>query len=244
MGLSPRVRGNLFQAPQFRPSMGSIPACAGEPPIDNRTRDVPPVYPRVCGGTTLTDSLIPSMCGLSPRVRGNPNTNDRTAGGYGSIPACAGEPIPSTPVPAINGVYPRVCGGTYSKHPSSGHQWGLSPRVRGNLLDRRRFRASFRSIPACAGEPKYSLDPTQPHKVYPRVCGGTVRTAPVPVVGWGLSPRVRGNLHGSKCLATHGRSIPACAGEPTPHQHQSQVSEVYPRVCGGTTIIVPRPPHE
>ena len=234
MGLSPRVRGNLFQAPQFRPSMGSIPACAGEPPIDNRTRDVPPVYPRVCGGTTLTDSLIPSMCGLSPRVRGNPNTNDRTAGGYGSIPACAGEPIPSTPVPAINGVYPRVCGGTYSKHPSSGHQWGLSPRVRGNLLDRRRFRASFRSIPACAGEPKYSLDPTQPHKVYPRVCGGTVRTAPVPVVGWvyprvcggtftvpnvwqhmdGLSPRVRGNLHHININPRYPRSIPACAGEP------------------------------
>ena len=31
-GLSPRVRGNLILAPAQLPSIGSIPACAGEPP--------------------------------------------------------------------------------------------------------------------------------------------------------------------------------------------------------------------
>ena len=32
------------------------------------------------------------------------------------------------------------------------------------------------------------------------------------------------------------RSIPACAGEPSPHCMRSYESGVYPRVCGGTLI--------
>ena len=31
----------------------SIPACAGEPGVNSMLIDVPPVYPRVCGGICL-----------------------------------------------------------------------------------------------------------------------------------------------------------------------------------------------
>ena len=50
-GLSPRVRGN-HGAPERLPAViGSIPACAGEPPGCCPTSLHGEVYPRVCGGT-------------------------------------------------------------------------------------------------------------------------------------------------------------------------------------------------
>ena len=52
------------------------------------------VYPRVCGGTFdgLTDKVY--AFGLSPRVRGNLAGVGGRAADAGSIPACAGEPLP------------------------------------------------------------------------------------------------------------------------------------------------------
>ena len=88
----------------------SIPACAGEP-AGLRAPTCHRVYPRVCGGTAVpvqpADKVYPRVCGgtpfsilssgqwgLSPRVRGNQQPPPRR---NGSIPACAGEPTPSSP---------------------------------------------------------------------------------------------------------------------------------------------------
>ena len=98
-GLSPRVRGNLAYAMIGHSRLilsRSIPACAGEPLhrfSSHSTAD--PVYPRVCGGTTIDYEI-----GIA--------TVD------GSIPACAGEPAYRRPVSRVCRltVYPRVCGGT------------------------------------------------------------------------------------------------------------------------------------
>ena len=66
------------------------------------------------------------------------------------------------------------------------------------------------------------------------MCGGTNRcwwpAWPAP----GLSPRVRGNLAGGHPQPLGGRSIPACAGEPTTPLTPTASPWVYPRVCGGT----------
>ena len=93
-GLSPRVRESLGH--------GSIPACAGEPGLP--TGSIPAcapfrrggswVYPRVCGGTPATATLASALSGLSPRVRGNPGFVCQRLSEVGSIPACAGEPVP------------------------------------------------------------------------------------------------------------------------------------------------------
>ena len=111
-GLSPRVRGNrLAVLPAVLP-IGSIPACAGEPPIGCGLRVLAVVYPRVCGGTLLQyHGQLPAN-GLSPRVRGNLIRRPSGCARCGSIPACAGEPSPASPVIAALRVYPRVCGGT------------------------------------------------------------------------------------------------------------------------------------
>ena len=131
-GLSPRVRGNPLDLDLAPNTVGSIPACAGEPPGRRLSPSPSPVYPRVCGGTVPGGAILNPGQGLSPRVRGN----RRLAGGGavrpGSIPACAGEPRRQGIRIAALEVYPRVCGGTGGRRSAADRTLGLSPRVRGN----------------------------------------------------------------------------------------------------------------
>ena len=131
-----------------------------------------------------------------------------------------------------------MCGGTRAVHVLNPRIEGLSPRVRGNL---RRLICAFRyirSIPACAGEPFPILGRRPLQGVYPRVCGGTNRRRDCEIQEEGLSPRVRGNRLRDDSARGIGRSIPACAGEPTGDGQRPERTEVYPRVCGGTTAAV------
>ena len=192
------------------------------------------VYPRVCGGTNSCNSLLTFINGLSPRVRGNRPRSPTALTVAGSIPACAGEPTPPNPPAPRWRVYPRVCGGTVCVQSAYSVTGGLSPRVRGNRPMRSNKRGDLRSIPACAGEPRSETARSRATKVYPRVCGGTRSTGRTPGCGRGLSPRVRGNHAVEVAVSGDLRSIPACAGEPTAYSRSSDISEVYPRVCGGT----------
>ena len=152
-GLSPRVRGNRGGADAALPRQRSIPACAGEPGRKFFGQSASAVYPRVCGGTTRLPQRKPTLQGLSPRVRGNPQRRYPDHRLYGSIPACAGEPPPQQRVCDSHQVYPRVCGGTMTGCWQRLTKAGLSPRVRGNLRQPVGDLPGARSIPACAGEP-------------------------------------------------------------------------------------------
>ena len=57
--------------------------------------------------------LIKWYCqpGPSPRVRGSPASDLQRVRRRGSIPACAGEPVPNRARESRRGVHPRVCGG-------------------------------------------------------------------------------------------------------------------------------------
>ena len=87
-----------------------------------------------------------------------------------------------------------MCGGTVAVDVAAAHGEGLSPRVRGNLRKPPGVIRRRGSIPACAGEPDGAGYQPAGNRVYPRVCGGTAGVFGEPVVGQGLSPRVRGNL--------------------------------------------------
>ena len=215
---------------------GSIPACAGEPTTAPDDAGQRAVYPRVCGGTLWLAVGAFVVVGLSPRVRENRRRCSLSLGGPGSIPACAGEPPPGWCCRMLTGVYPRVCGGTSRRSWRLPAQLGLSPRVRGNRLRPHGQRNDPGSIPACAGEPNGIVIIDAEKEVYPRVCGGTVLTAAALGVGAGLSPRVRGNRADLCPFPARRRSIPACAGEPTPGCGAPTPNPVYPRVCGGTVI--------
>ena len=91
-GLSPRVRGSHLSPKLVGFSQGSIPACAGEPSLRNRSRPASRVYPRVCGGAGRVGRAEPWPAGLSPRVRGSRWRCRWHRAPWGSIPACAGEP--------------------------------------------------------------------------------------------------------------------------------------------------------
>ena len=110
----------------------SIPACAGEPSRRTARWRMRRVYPRVCGGTLASGQTIVVGDGLSPRVRGNLTIMTITAIAFGSIPACAGEPVLSKQGRVHIPVYPRVCGGTKCYCAYGKLHRGLSPRVRGN----------------------------------------------------------------------------------------------------------------
>ena len=213
-GLSPRVRGNLPDALRAEASTGSIPACAGEPPSAHRRDGFRWVYPRVCGGTVVIGFVRDARRGLSPRVRGNLRRGVGFPAIARSIPACAGEPCHLFPRQLPATVYPRVCGGTVLLSGTIHLRAGLSPRVRGNHRNPARPVNKQRSIPACAGEPDAEDFVDHPLTVYPRVCGGTWTAYTHPWPGWGLSPRVRGNLNDGLWCNRGDRSIPACAGEP------------------------------
>ena len=173
--------------------------------------------------------------GLSPRVRGNPPHPADHAAPDRSIPACAGEPQTLRRKNCGPRVYPRVCGGTTSPRPNTRPAMGLSPRVRGNRHCQIRAGTGTGSIPACAGEPSTHLESTRWYWVYPRVCGGTDGASYREGYRQGLSPRVRGNRIIGLVNLARDRSIPACAGEPSPGRPDWQTPPVYPRVCGGTT---------
>ena len=192
-GLSPRVRGNLLTGGRGGGGGGSIPACAGEPPLNAVPAAAVKVYPRVCGGTARASVPAAGVCGLSPRVRGNHCTRLTSAAERGSIPACAGEPVRFPSQTRRRGVYPRVCGGTSRGPATSPSDRGLSPRVRGNPAAPAAAILTSRSIPACAGEPCRRRIAAGIPGVYPRVCGGTTPPWGVTGAARGLSPRVRGN---------------------------------------------------
>ena len=171
------------------------------------------VYPRVCGGTRAEPVRRWSRQGLSPRVRGNRLPPVNLSMMYGSIPACAGEPIAAGELVHDVRVYPRVCGGTSGAVRLSLPCQGLSPRVRGNRSAYRFAAFRFGSIPACAGG-------TGPFKRNGQV-------------NQGLSPRVRGNrLFGDGTYDQKG-SIPACAGEPAATPAPLFSRRVYPRRVRG-----------
>ena len=92
LGPSPRVRGSLALNLTRQASVGTIPACAGEPKEDVLDALAQRDHPRVCGGAPTEFWTLSSSEGPSPRVRGSHATRRRWIGDHGTIPACAGEP--------------------------------------------------------------------------------------------------------------------------------------------------------
>ena len=106
--------------------------------------------------------------------------------------------------------------------------------MRGNAAQAKPFGAAKGSIPALAGERAELQYRVAVLKVYPRACGGTIRTDDGSDYTSGLSPRLRGNgTEASRAPVTRG-SIPALAGERIGDVVHAEYLGVYPRACGGT----------
>ena len=153
----------------------------------------------------------------------------------GSIPADAGAPDGPLRSGGRSEVYPRGCGGTRTHSQAIPSFKGLSPRMRGHRPLSALSGLDGRSIPADAGAPTQQTPCYEDERVYPRGCGGTIKTLARQVLQGGLSPRMRGHRRGAESGSDRGGSIPADAGAPQTHGLHDSPHRVYPRGCGGTT---------
>ena len=215
-GLSPRVRGSPASC-SFKSTIArSIPACAGQPPMDRMGHKKWRVYPRVCGAAQRCPLCICPPVGLSPRVRGSRAIFVVAHPRIRSIPACAGQPAITWTIKTAKEVYPRVCGAAGAVFSDPDNDAGLSPRVRGSPITLRSATSTSRSIPACAGQPPIFTQWGRLEQVYPRVCGAAAGAFERTGLHNGLSPRVRGSLGQRRGDPSCSGSIPACAGQPLP----------------------------
>jgi len=233
-GLSPRMRGHPEACFRSCRAERSIPADAGAPLTEEQRVSDAMVYPRGCGGTKSPLATRAGRWGLSPRMRGHHERGARGATLIGSIPADAGAPGTRPSSARSSWVYPRGCGGTNFIWAKRSSTPGLSPRMRGHphlVLGSPRFGGS---IPADAGAPDPSGLDRDCGEVYPRGCGGTIRTVTKTITVVGLSPRMRGHRDEVDLFRQNPRSIPADAGAPRHRQQRALLRKVYPRGCGGT----------
>ena len=94
-GLSPRGRGKQPAIHSLASFMRSIPAWAGETHTPTSADASHTVYPRVGGGNCSSCKPGNRNAGLSPRGRGKRRSSPGPAMGRGSIPAWAGETLPT-----------------------------------------------------------------------------------------------------------------------------------------------------
>ena len=191
-GLSPRGRGKRGYASGQSDMPRSIPAWAGETTHNTKPSVFSPVYPRVGGGNSARTLACGVGAGLSPRGRGK-----RPLVAYGlyrprSIPAWAGETLPSRGQSQRATVYPRVGGGNLRDSLLIETMKGLSPRGRGKRRAGTPSAYRARSIPAWAGETKMLQGALIHAGVYPRVGGGNSSASMSAATLLGLSPRGRG----------------------------------------------------
>ena len=231
-GPSPRVRGIRRLDLEADLIGGSIPACAGNPRGRSGATASRGVHPRVCGESTVAESIQGSQRGPSPRVRGIRDVALDGGVATGSIPACAGNPRSVIVIRTAPRVHPRVCGESGRPPGSRCRGSGPSPRVRGILPADPQAALLPGSIPACAGNPTTSPRSVPLAWVHPRVCGES-RHAPFhPAFLGGPSPRVRGIRQNAQGRRPGRGSIPACAGNPVEDPDCLRVGGVHPRVCG------------
>ena len=114
------------------------------------------------------------------------------------------------------------------------NEWGLSPRMRGNLPLVVVQPTLLGSIPTHAGKPKNEVRLGRHSEVYPHACGETPRSDRGWVNRQGLSPRMRGNLEELIRQAMHHGSIPTHAGKPRVATETNYSNWVYPHACGET----------
>ena len=234
VGSIPACTGNLGTGRLQALGQGSIPACTGKPSTPVEVVGSYVVYPRMYGETMNCSTKRTCPTGLSPHVRGNLHGGRDAGRGGGSIPACTGKPDLHGRPAAAPRVYPRMYGETEIVMKYRIKQEGLSPHVRGNPRYTLARKVEKGSISACTGKPTAGPGSPRPFTVYPRMYGETPDFPTGRGDWWGLSPHVRGNLHGERLTERCRGSIPACTGKPNAKGDDVHDEGVYPRMYGET----------
>ena len=156
----------------------------------------------------------------------------------GSIPAYAGDPCLYVGTAGDNKVYPRLRGGSGILALSIQASPGLSPPTRGIRIAAIGCYPPAGSIPAYAGDPRNRERAGGAVQVYPRLRGGSCPCAGIRNPCRGLSPPTRGIPRRTRSIPCAARSIPAYAGDPARHLVVHAARRVYPRLRGGSALVL------
>ena len=174
-GLSPLARGNHRSAHRGQPSLGPIPARAGQPFFGRQQRGRFGAYPRSRGATTDAQNRRLWAMGLSPLARGNLDRYEALDRNTGPIPARAGQPASARARNPSRWAYPRSRGATVSSLDKAIQAQGLSPLARGNRMTLLVTEPITGPIPARAGQPFRGCQGALRPAAYPRSRGATSR---------------------------------------------------------------------
>ena len=150
-GSSPRMRGTQEMAKRILDVTRIIPAHAGNSPSWPRRRGRGTDHPRACGELDRLGYQLAEEFGSSPRMRGTPGTQTRSASLCRIIPAHAGNSSFSSQRSLLHSDHPRACGELVASRENWYRLFGSSPRMRGTLPLGRVPADGVRIIPAHAG---------------------------------------------------------------------------------------------
>ncbi len=237
-GLPPRVRGNRSPRCGIPLSAGPTPARAGQPSEPSRGHYLRGAYPRACGATASVTTALLIGYGLPPRVRGNRFPSWSSSTGSRPTPARAGQPTRYGSARGVPPAYPRACGATRRLRGHRVPPGGLPPRVRGNRLLDAPQGVDHGPTPARAGQPPSRLTGETRAAAYPRACGATADLVDANLLGYGLPPRVRGNLDRLVRDVPGPGPTPARAGQPREIiDRLDSLDGLPPRVRGNRTAL-------
>ena len=181
---------------------------------------IPPfgLIPAGAGQTTDPGAGFPWDVGSSPRVRGRPIPQQRSAPCSGLIPAGAGQTPRPGQVRVRGSAHPRGCGADH---------W---LPARGGVR--------LRLIPAGAGQTCTLPSTTCSTTAHPRGCGADASPAFGVALDGGSSPRVRGRQCHGFLLSWLPRLIPAGAGQTRVRWRWRGVRRAHPRGCGADHTLL------
>ena len=153
-------------------------------------------------------------------------------GGYGIIPAYAGNTPRTTFPPRRRWDHPRICGEHRQRNRPIHGMMGSSPHMRGTR-NRDGSRTRHRGIiPAYAGNTRFFRLDLIVHGDHPRICGEHPVQNSTAFANGGSSPHMRGTQQRGLSAITKAGIIPAYAGNTTSCWNDCHTSRDHPRICG------------
>ena len=238
-GPSPRGRGTRGSPPAGSGPDRSIPARAGNTGAGRAPRTDSSVHPRAGGEHGGMTAAARVEHGPSPRGRGTRIMLPRARPPRRSIPARAGNTLPSPRYWTRDPVHPRAGGEHRRTTGTLLSRVGPSPRGRGTRRVHRHRTAVCRSIPARAGNTTPWLALSSRTPVHPRAGGEHPLVANKLDYLYGPSPRGRGTPNTVRFRRDGRRSIPARAGNTGPCGSSITSRSVHPRAGGEHERAIP-----
>ena len=193
-GSSPRMRGTLGISMFSHTNDGIIPAHAGNTSTAMWASACSRDHPRACGEHVGLKLAAVPLSGSSPRMRGTRRRAELMRGGYGIIPAHAGNTCCLHAQSSTHRDHPRACGEHITRTFPAHYGRGSSPRMRGTRIMALSGTITGGIIPAHAGNTCLEAPSHFRQEDHPRACGehGALHCPAPPRPG--SSPRMRGTL--------------------------------------------------